>query len=74
MGLRKIREEVPMTQRELALQAGVSKTTIIHIEAGRIAPIPATVRKLAAVLEMSPRDLQRALREQLAEETLPKAA
>ena len=63
MGLRDLRLEVPLTQLELAQRAGVSKTTIVNIEAGRIAPHPPTVRKLAEALGVDPRVLTRHLRE-----------
>jgi len=50
MGLRELRAEHVLSQQDLATRAGVSKTTIVHIETGRIRPHPSTVRKLAAAL------------------------
>jgi DNA-binding XRE family transcriptional regulator len=63
MGLRELRADQALSQRELAAKAGISKTTLVNIEVGRITPHPTTIRKLAAALGMSPRDLVRALRE-----------
>jgi|GraSoiStandDraft_50_1057286.scaffolds.fasta_scaffold1302647_2 DNA-binding XRE family transcriptional regulator len=62
MGLRDLRLEAALTQLELAQRAGVSKTTIVNIEAGRIEPHPPTVRKLAKALDVEPRVLVRHLR------------
>jgi DNA-binding XRE family transcriptional regulator len=62
MGLRELRQDAALTQLELAQRAGLSKTTIVNIEAGRIAPHPPTVRKIAAVLEVEPRVLMQHLR------------
>ena len=62
MGLRDLRLEAALTQLELAQRAGVSKTTIVNIEAGRIEPHPPTVRKLAQALGVEPRVLVRSLR------------
>lgn len=39
-------------QRELARLAGVSHTTLTHLERGRYRGHPATWRKIAAVLEV----------------------
>jgi DNA-binding XRE family transcriptional regulator len=62
MGLRDLRDDRALSQQELATRAGVSKTTIVHIEAGRIRPHPSTVRKLAAALELPLRQAMRQLR------------
>lgn len=61
MGLREIRLEHVLTQDELAAKAGVSNKTIVELEAGRTQPHQQTIRKLAAALEMSPRDLAQRL-------------
>ena len=63
MGLRELRQEVALSQQELAEKAGVSKTTIVNLEAGRAAPFPTTIRKLATALQVDTRTLVRALRE-----------
>ena len=57
MGLRDLRQDAALTQLELAQRAGLSKTTIVNIEAGRIAPHPPTVRKLAAALAQRQSDI-----------------
>jgi transcriptional regulator with XRE-family HTH domain len=46
-----------LSQEELGEKSGVSRTTIIKLEAGRDA-WPQTVRKLAAALGCKPADLQ----------------
>jgi transcriptional regulator with XRE-family HTH domain len=55
--LRAIRERKPLSQRELAEQAGLSRVAIIKIEAGAADPHPATIRKLATALGVEPTDL-----------------
>ena len=54
MGLRELRLERVLSQRELAEQAGVSPKTVLDVETGRIRPHPATLRKLAAALGVEP--------------------
>ena len=48
MGLRELRDEQVLSQQNLAVRSGVSKTTIVQVEAGRIRPHPSTVRQVAA--------------------------
>ena len=55
--LREIRERRILTQQELAELAGVSRGTIIRLEAGADAPYPSTIRKLAAALGVAPQAL-----------------
>ena len=55
--LREIRERNALSQRDLARLAGVSPTTILHIEAGRRRARPSTRRKLAKALRVLPRDI-----------------
>ena len=50
------REKRLLTQRELAVKAGVSHITIAKIETGRSAAIR-TARKIAAALDVDPDDL-----------------
>jgi transcriptional regulator with XRE-family HTH domain len=50
VGLRELREERLLSQKELAAKARVSNKTIVDIETGRIRPHPATLRKLARAL------------------------
>ena len=55
--LREWRNKRALSQEELARRSGISRTTIIKIEAGRGA-WPQTVRKLAKALGVKPDDLQ----------------
>jgi transcriptional regulator with XRE-family HTH domain len=64
MGLRELRAEQVLSQQDLAERAGVSKTTVVQIEARRIRPHPSTVRKLAAALGLPARELRDQLREE----------
>jgi transcriptional regulator with XRE-family HTH domain len=56
--LRGVRDRRLLSQRELAERAGLSPTTILKLEAGRVEdPHPRTVRKLAEALEVDPAEL-----------------
>lgn len=56
--LRRIRNERLLSQRELAEKAGLSPTTILKLEAGRVEEShPRTVRKLIQALGVEPSDL-----------------
>lgn len=55
--LREVREEYLLTQSDLAAKAGVTRSTIIDLEKGRTEAQYRTVRKLAKVLGVEPRDL-----------------
>ena len=55
--LREIRERRALSQRELSKLAGVSRVTIVRLEAGGEDPFPTTVRKLATALNVDPADL-----------------
>ncbi len=61
MGLRELRQDRVLTQKELAAKSGVSNKTIVSIEGGAW-PRQSTIRKLAAALGITPRDLARELR------------
>ena len=63
MGLRELRRRKLLSQRELAQLAGVSPTTVINIEAGKIQPHPSTLRKLAEALGISPEEMAREMGE-----------
>ena len=55
--LKRLRKERVLTIRELADEAGVSKTTISNIENGQSEAYPSTIRKLARALEVQPSEL-----------------
>lgn len=50
--VRAVRRRRALTQAELAESAGVSVDTVVKLEGGRHEPRPATVRKLAAALNV----------------------
>ncbi len=57
-GLKQARDKRLLSQRELAAKAGLSPTTILKLEAGRVEEShPRTVRKLAEALEVDPAEL-----------------
>ncbi len=56
--LRRVRKEKGFALAKLAQLAGVSKLTIVRIESGNTSPKPETLRKLAAVLQVEPDELQ----------------
>ena len=55
--LKYIRERRALSQRELSKLAGVSRMTIVRLEAGGEDPFPTTVRKLAKALDVDPAEL-----------------
>ena len=56
--LRRLRNESLLSQRELAEKAGLSPTTILKLEAGRVEDShPRTVRKLVQALDVRPSEL-----------------
>ena len=56
--LRKVRDKRLLSQRELAERAGLSPTTILKLESGRVdEPHPRTIRKLADALDVDPDEL-----------------
>lgn len=55
--LKRLREEAPLSIRELAALAGVSHNTVWRLEAGLSGARPSTVRKLARALDVRPKDL-----------------
>ena len=50
--LRELRAQRHLTQGQLAAVADVSLSTIYHIEANKVLPRPAIVRRLARALEV----------------------
>jgi transcriptional regulator with XRE-family HTH domain len=55
--LRQLREGRFLSHRELAVQAGVSPTTILNLEKGAAEPQRRTIRKLAQALGIEPAEL-----------------
>jgi transcriptional regulator with XRE-family HTH domain len=56
--IRRYRRRAMLTQRELAEKAGVGVGTVSRLEEGVVTdPRFSTLRKLAAVLKVTPRDL-----------------
>jgi transcriptional regulator with XRE-family HTH domain len=56
--IRRYRRRAMLTQRELAEKAGVGVGTVSRLEEGVVTdPRFSTLRKLAAVLKVNPRDL-----------------
>ena len=57
--LRELREKQVMTQAELAIEAGVGRTTVIRIEGNwPLRYRPSTIRKLARVLKVKPQAIE----------------
>ena len=55
--LKALRIEHALTQEELAEKAGVTRNTVARLERNESEPYMPTVRKLAAALEVHPREL-----------------
>ena len=55
--LKELREGQFLTQRKLAQRAGLTHATIVRLEQGSQTPTFQTIRKLAAALEIEPREL-----------------
>ncbi len=55
--LKRLREERVFSQRELARLAGLTHQTVWRLENGFSKARPATIRKLAGVLAVEPKDL-----------------
>jgi len=64
-GLRYLREEKLLTQQELAVQAGLTVTTISRIETGKVTPNLRTIRAIAMVLDYNPQELKHVLESSL---------
>ncbi len=57
MRLKEWRRYRALTQRELALAAGLTQSTVALIEVGKQSPRPTTMRKLATALKVQPEEL-----------------
>jgi transcriptional regulator with XRE-family HTH domain len=55
--LKRLRQREALTQAELAGKAGIAEVTLSRIERNVTDPHMSTIRKLARVLEVHPRDL-----------------
>jgi DNA-binding Xre family transcriptional regulator len=55
--LRALMEERFLSHRDLSREAGVSVTTLLNLQAERVEAQRRTVRKLAAALQVEPKDL-----------------
>jgi transcriptional regulator with XRE-family HTH domain len=60
-GLTALRRSRTFTQRALADEAGIGRTTLIEIEAGRADPHPSTVKQIADALGVTPKVVRAAL-------------
>ena len=57
MKLKRLREERVLSQRELARMAGLTHQTVWRYENGSTNAYPRTIRKIAGVLGVQPKDL-----------------
>jgi transcriptional regulator with XRE-family HTH domain len=57
-GLKKLRQQRLLTQREVAEQAKITVTTLSRIENGRTIPSFKTIRNLATVFQISPQEMK----------------
>jgi transcriptional regulator with XRE-family HTH domain len=57
--VRELRTLNALTQEELAERAGITATALSRIERNEAEPRPSTLRKLAAALDVKPRELIR---------------
>ncbi len=55
--LKRLREEKVLSQRELARMAGLAQGTVWRLEKGFKEARPLTIRKIASVLGVEPREL-----------------
>ena len=57
MKIQRLREEQVLSQRELARLAGLTHQTVWRFENGSTNAHPQTIRKIAKVLEVEPKEL-----------------
>jgi transcriptional regulator with XRE-family HTH domain len=55
--LRHLREDMVLSQRELAHMAGIAQGTVWRLENGFPEARPSTIRKLAEILGVEPKEL-----------------
>jgi transcriptional regulator with XRE-family HTH domain len=58
--LKRLREDLVLSQRELARKAGLAQGTVWRLESGFPHAHPRTVRKVAGALGVDPRELVKA--------------
>lgn len=58
-GLRQVREQHMMTQREVAVSANITVTTLSRIENGKVKPSLSTIRSLAKAFGIPPQEMHR---------------
>jgi DNA-binding XRE family transcriptional regulator len=73
MKLQDLRRRRFLSRDELARMAGVSPTTVLHIEQGKVAPKMRTARRIAQALEVDPSEIDE-FRALLEDESEGKAA
>ena len=56
--LKQLREDMALSQSELAELAGVAKTTVVKVETNQRKPHPKTRRKLAKALKVKPNEIE----------------
>ncbi len=69
VSLRVLRLEQGLSQRDLAVKAGVTQQTVVHLELGRREPHPGTMRRVAEALGVQPAEVdefRRAIEEKAA--------
>ncbi len=67
--LRALREQRHLTQEQLAVAAEVSTSTVYHIEASKVRPRTAIMRRLARALDVEMHTIDLELTTQLQKET-----
>lgn len=58
-GLKRLRLDAALSQRDLAIKSGLARSTISALERGAAEARPSTLRRLADALGCTPRELQR---------------
>lgn len=58
-GLRRARQQQALSQLDLAVKAGINRSTVVSAERGQTHPRPSTIRRLAEALGVEVRTLLR---------------
>lgn len=72
--VRALREQVPKSQNELATEAGISRSFLCEVEAGKYVPKPRVIRKLASILHVDPNQLNSQIRAHVTDQRSRKPA